>query len=64
METHKMRGEFYFPCHAKRHLLSQVPFRGRGSKIRTHDTRFWRPLLYQLSYTPIWASAAQRGAAM
>ena len=33
------------------------PFRtavfGRGSKIRTHDTRFWRPMLYQLSYTPI-----------
>ena len=26
---------------------------GRGSKNRTHDTRFWRPLLYLLSYTPI-----------
>ena len=26
---------------------------GRGSKFRTHGTRFWRPLLYQLSYTPI-----------
>ena len=25
---------------------------GRGSKNRTHDTRFWRPLLYLLSYTP------------
>ena len=25
---------------------------GRGSKIRTHDPRFWRPMLYQLSYTP------------
>ena len=25
---------------------------GRGSKIRTHDTWFWRPLLYRLSYTP------------
>ena len=25
---------------------------GRGSRIRTHGTRFWRPLLYQLSYTP------------
>ena len=25
---------------------------GRGSKSRTHGTRFWRPLLYQLSYTP------------
>ena len=28
-------------------------FFGRGSKNRTHDTRFWRPLLYQLSYAPI-----------
>ena len=27
---------------------------GRGRKARTLDTRFWRPLLYQLSYTPIW----------
>ena len=26
---------------------------GRGSRNRTHGTRFWRPLLYQLSYTPI-----------
>ena len=26
---------------------------GRGRRIRTLDTRFWRPLLYQLSYTPI-----------
>ena len=27
---------------------------GRGSKSRTHGTRFWRPLLYQLSYTPTY----------
>ena len=27
-------------------------FRGRGRRIRTLGTRFWRPLLYQLSYTP------------
>ena len=27
---------------------------GRGTKARTLDTRFWRPLLYQLSYTPKW----------
>ena len=27
---------------------------GRGSRDRTHGTRFWRPLLYQLSYTPIY----------
>ena len=32
---------------------SEEPVRhGRGSKFRTHGTRFWRPLLYQLSYTP------------
>ncbi len=30
---------------------------GRGSRNRTHDTRFWRPLLYQLSYTPIFFSS-------
>ena len=28
-------------------------FSGRGKRIRTLDTRFWRPLLYQLSYTPL-----------
>src|SRR4051812_34105947 len=26
---------------------------GRGSKARTYDLRFWRPPLYQLSYTPL-----------
>jgi hypothetical protein len=26
---------------------------GRGGRARTHDLRFWRPLLYQLSYTPM-----------
>ena len=25
---------------------------GRGGRTRTRDRRFWRPLLYQLSYTP------------
>ena len=25
---------------------------GRGGGTRTHDPRFWRPMLYQLSYTP------------
>ena len=34
---------------------SEEPVRhGRGSKFRTHGTRFWRPLLYQLSYTPMF----------
>ena len=26
---------------------------GRGRGTRTHDPRFWRPMLYQLSYTPM-----------
>ena len=30
-----------------------VYFNGRGSKTWTHNLRFWRPLLYQLSYTPM-----------
>lgn len=25
---------------------------GRGGETRTPDTRFWRPVLYQLSYAP------------
>lgn len=28
-------------------------FTGRGDKIRTRDPRFWRPVLYQLSYSPL-----------
>ena len=27
---------------------------GRGRRIRTRDPRFWRPVLYQLSYTPVY----------
>ena len=26
---------------------------GRSGGTRTHSPRFWRPVLYQLSYTPI-----------
>ena len=25
---------------------------GRGDRTRTYNQRFWRPLLYQLSYAP------------
>ena len=40
--------------HSITHLQANVKsFFGRGRRIRTLDTRFWRPLLYQLSYTPI-----------
>ena len=34
------------------HLGPPETFVGRGARIRTPDLRFWRPLLYQLSYTP------------
>ena len=27
---------------------------GRGGRIRTHDTRFWRPLLYQTELHPYY----------
>ena len=37
-------------------------FNGRGRRIRTLGTRFWRPLLYQLSYTPISLSGDSRQA--
>ena len=29
-------------------------FLGRGRRTRTRDPRFWRPVLYQLSYTPVF----------
>ena len=29
-----------------------APGDGRSGGTRTHDPRFWRPMLYQLSYTP------------
>ena len=34
------------------YLLSYISKNGRGRRIRTLGTWFWRPLLYQLSYTP------------
>ena len=36
----------------KKHLQTQVLFSGGGRRTWTHNTRFWRPLLYQLNYTP------------
>ena len=38
------------------HLYHNCCAFGRGRRIRTLATRFWRPLLYQLSYTPILIS--------
>src|SRR6056297_1559293 len=37
-------------CHPER-TCSDLE-NGRGSRVRTRDLRFWRPSLYQLSYTP------------
>ena len=34
--------------------LFEMPVIGRGRRTRTLGTRFWRPLLYQLSYTPVY----------
>src|SRR4051812_44707351 len=31
---------------------------GRSGRARTCDPRFWRPVLYQLSYTPVWTGVA------
>ena len=45
--------------HVKRKPAETQCFRrffGRGRRTRTLGTRFWRPLLYQLSYTPILIS--------
>ena len=42
--------------YAKKRITEIVSFQlslfGRGRRTRTLGTRFWRPLLYQLSYTP------------
>ena len=38
---------------ASRKSDSFVRLFGRGRRIRTLGTRFWRPLLYQLSYAPM-----------
>ena len=33
--------------------FEKLRFSGRGRRARTLGTRFWRPLLYQLSYSPV-----------
>src|SRR5690606_18972478 len=37
-------------------------FPGRSGGTRTHGPRFWRPMLYQLSYTPPGGSASSHRA--
>ena len=41
------------PCQYKKHADWRAFCIGRGRRIRTRDPRFWRPVLYQLSYTPM-----------
>ena len=43
--------------------LSRIKENGRGSRARTYDLRFWRPPLYQLSYTPSYLSFSARAKA-
>lgn len=35
---------------------------GRNERTRTFNKRFWRPLLYPLSYAPIWRRMSKRAA--
>ena len=45
------------------HLTLQLFKLGRSGGTRTHGPRFWRPMLYQLSYTPrntSWPGAGAR----
>jgi hypothetical protein len=44
------------PENEKRPACCWPFFIGRGDRTRTCDTRFWRPVLYQLSYSPICAN--------
>ena len=48
---------FYLRNTSLKKARYRVLFSGRGRKIRTHDPRFWRPVLYQLSYTPMLKAA-------
>src|SRR5665213_23800 len=44
------------PSYDRRRLPGSPP--GRSGRTRTCNPRFWRPVLYQLSYTPPEADAA------
>ena len=55
------RGRLELPRAYAHHPLKMAclpippPRPGRGGRTRTRDLRFWRPLLFQLSYTPATA---------
>ena len=45
--------ELFFHLRGAPRLQSDLGrYSGRSGGTRTHDPRFWRPMLYQLSYTP------------
>src|SRR5258708_4347055 len=44
---------FFFHAKQKVQPFGWASCFGRGSRTRTYDTWFWRPVLYQLSYTPL-----------
>ena len=46
-------GLFFAHTKNSKHRKSDTCCFGRGRRDRTLGTRFWRPMLYQLSYTPI-----------
>ena len=46
------RQTIYFDDHAAGEPRPSIEENGRGGRARTDDLRFWRPPLYQLSYTP------------
>ena len=48
--THLLKLINYYG-HKKTDCLCNQYF-GRGSRTRTHGTWFWRPMFYQLNYTP------------
>src|SRR5690606_26539508 len=51
------RRRLALPCTLFREAL-RARRNGRSGGTRTHGPRFWRPMLYQLSYTPAGGSAS------
>ena len=49
----RLHSPVFFVTSAISTLLSSLFKLGRSGGTRTHGPRFWRPMLYQLSYTPM-----------
>ena len=47
-----LNASFLTPCINFNGLIILSFYFGRSGGTRTHNLRFWRPALYQLSYTP------------